>query len=51
VLCAMFLGAAALIPDLGRRLLDSLVSPPVILMLTIASLSYAWVRNAVFRQL
>jgi hypothetical protein len=51
VLCAIFLGAVALMPDLERPLLDSLVSPPTILMLTIATVLYAWVRNAVLKQL
>ena len=51
VLYAMFLGAVALIPDLERPLLDSLVSPPIIAVLTIATVLYAWVRNAVLKQL
>lgn len=51
VLYAIFLGAVALVPDLERPLLDSFVSPPIILMLTIATASYAWVRNAVLKQL
>ena len=51
VLYAMFLGAVALIPDLERPLLESLVSPPIILVLTIATVLYAWVRNAVLKQL
>lgn len=51
VLYAMFLGAVALIPDLERPLIESLVSPPIILVLTIATVSYAWVRNAVLKQL
>ena len=51
VLYAIFLGAVALVPDLERPLLDSFVSPPIILMLTIATVLYAWVRNAVVKQL
>jgi hypothetical protein len=51
VLYAIFLAAVALIPDLEQPLLDSLVSPPIILLLTIATVSYAWVRNAVLKQL
>ncbi|MGH8185341.1 MAG: hypothetical protein ACREUC_02160 [Steroidobacteraceae bacterium] len=51
VLCAIFLGAVTLIPDLERPLLDSLVSPPIILTLTIATVLYAGVRNAVLKQL
>ena len=51
VLYAIFLGAVALIPDLERPLRDSLVSPPVTLTLTIATVLYAWVRNAVLKQL
>lgn len=51
VLYAIFLGAVALMPDLERPLLDSFVSPPIILMLTIATGLYAWVRNAVLKQL
>jgi hypothetical protein len=51
VLYAIFLGVVALIPDLERSLLDSFVSPPIILMLTIATVLYAWVRNAACKQL
>ena len=51
VLYAIFLGAIALVPDLERPLLDSFVSPPIILMLTIATVLYAWVRNAILKQL
>jgi len=51
VLYAIFLGAVALIPDLERPLRDSLVSPPITLTLTIATVLYAWVRNAVLKQL
>ena len=36
VLYAIFLGAVAIVPDLERPLLDSFVSPPIIVMLTIA---------------
>jgi hypothetical protein len=51
VLYAIFLGAVALMPDLERPLLDCFASPPIILMLTIVSGLYAWVRNAVLKQL
>ena len=51
VLYAIFLGAVAVMPDLERPLLDSFVSPPIIVMLTIATVLYAWVRNAVLKQL
>lgn len=51
VLYAIFLGAVAVIPDLERPLLDSFVSPPIIVMLTIATVLYAWARNAVLKQL
>jgi hypothetical protein len=50
-LYAIFLGVVALVPDLKRPLLDSLVSPPIILLLTIATVLYTWVRNAVLKQL
>jgi hypothetical protein len=51
VLYAIFLGAVAVIPDLERPLLDSFVSPPIIVILTIATVLYAWARNAVLKQL
>lgn len=51
VLFAIFVAAIALRPDLERPLLDSLVSPRIILILTIAAVSYAWLRNAVVKQL
>jgi hypothetical protein len=51
VLYAIFLGAVAVIPDLERPLLDSFVSPPIIVMMTIATVLYAWARNAILKQL
>jgi hypothetical protein len=51
VLYAMFLGTVAVMPDLERPLLDSFVSPPIIVMMTIATVLYAWARNAVLKQL
>jgi hypothetical protein len=51
VLYAIFVAAVAVIPDLERPLLDSLVSPRIILILTIAAVWYAWLRNAVLKQL
>lgn len=50
-LYATFLGVVALFPDLEQPLLDSFVSPPIILLLTIATVLYAWLRNAVLKQL
>jgi len=49
VLYAIFRGVVALLPDLERPLLDSFVSPLIIVLLTVATLLYAWLRNAVFK--
>jgi hypothetical protein len=51
VVYAIFLGVVALIPDLEQPLLASFVSPSTIVLLTIATLLYAWLRNAVLKQL
>ena len=51
VLYAIFLGTVAVMPDLERPLLDSLVSLPIVAMMTIATVLYAWTRNAVLKQL
>lgn len=51
VLYAIFLGAVAVMPDLERPLLDSFVSPRIIAMMTIATVLYAWARNAILKQL
>jgi len=50
-LYAIFLGIVAVMPDLERSLLDSFVSPPIIVMMTIATAAYAWTRNAILKQL
>ena len=51
VLYAAFLGVVALVPRLEQPLLDSFVSPSMILLLTAATVLYAWLRNAVVKQL
>jgi hypothetical protein len=51
VLYATWLGVVALSPDLERPLLDSLVSLPTVSLLTIATMAYARMRNAVLEQL
>ncbi|HEY7640238.1 MAG TPA: hypothetical protein VH814_10975 [Steroidobacteraceae bacterium] len=51
VLYAIFLGTVAVMPDLERPLLDDFVSPPIIAMMTIATVLYAWARNAILKQL
>jgi hypothetical protein len=51
VLYAIFLGTVAVMPDLERPLLDSFGSPPIIVMMTIATVLYGWARNAILKQL
>ena len=38
-------------PELEGSLLESFVSPPIIVMMTVATVSYAWMRNAILKQL
>jgi len=49
VLYAIFWLLVTLIPDLKSPILESFVSPLVIIGLTVAAMSYAWVRNAVLK--
>ena len=51
VLYAVFLGTVAVVPDLAGQLLDSFVSPQIIVMMTITTVLYAWARNAILKQL
>jgi cobalamin synthase len=51
LLYLIYRGAIAAIPGLEGPLVDSFVSPPVIVILTIATLCYAWARNALVKQL
>jgi hypothetical protein len=47
VLYLLFLLALRLLPDQKQALLESLYSPVVIVVLTIGTLCYAWVRKAI----
>jgi len=47
VLYLLFVLTVTLLPDLKEELLESLYSPVVIAVLTVATLCYAWVRKAV----
>lgn len=51
VLYLVYLLAVSVFPDLQDEILDSLVSPAVIVILTGATLCYAWARNAIRKQL
>lgn len=51
VLYLLFMLTAALFPDLKQPLLESLYSPVVIAVLTVATLCYAWVRRAIVSRL
>jgi hypothetical protein len=51
VLYLVYLLAVSAFPDLRDEILDSLVSPAVIVILTVATLCYAWARNAIRKQL
>jgi hypothetical protein len=51
VLYAVFLGTVAVMPDLARPLLDSFVSPQIVVIMTITTVLYAWARNAILKQL
>src|SRR5262245_48670894 len=42
VLYAIFRATVALLPALERPLLESFVSPPIVVMMTIATVLYAW---------
>lgn len=50
-LYALFWCTVLVFPDLDRPLLESLVSPLVIVLMTAATIAYAWVRKAVVAQL
>jgi hypothetical protein len=47
VLCAVFFGIAAISSASAAALLAALVSPTVIVALTLAAMGYVWIRNAV----
>ena len=47
VLYLLFVLAVTLLPDLKQPLLESLYSPVVIAVLTLATVGYAWVRRAI----
>jgi hypothetical protein len=49
VLCALFFGVAAISSDGAAALLAALVSPTVIVALTLAATCYVWIRNAILR--
>jgi cytochrome c biogenesis protein CcdA len=51
VLYLVYLLAVSAFPDLRDEILDSLVSQAVIVILTVATLCYAWARNAIRKQL
>ena len=50
-LYALYWCTVTVFPDLDRPLLESLVSPLVIVSLTVATMIYAWVRKTVVAQL
>jgi hypothetical protein len=50
-LVALFEATVMLVPYLDKPLLESLVSPLVIVMLTVATTAYAWVRGTVAARL
>ena len=49
VLCVFFLGFTAISSDGGAALLAALVSPTVLVALTLGAMGYVWIRNAVLR--
>jgi hypothetical protein len=49
VLAIVFFGVASISADGGAALLAALVSPTVIVALTLAATCYLWVRNAILR--
>jgi len=51
ILFVLFELIVAIFPDLRQRLLESLVSPGVIALLTVAVVGYAWARKAALRRL
>jgi hypothetical protein len=51
ILFALFQLFVAIFPDLRQPLLESLVSPSVITILTAAVVGYAWARKAALRRL
>jgi hypothetical protein len=51
ILFAIFEGIVAIFPTLRQPLLDSFLSPLVILILTVAILGYAWARKLALRHL
>jgi len=50
VLFALFELIVALVPTLRQPLLESLLSPSVVLILTAALIAYAWARKAALRR-
>ena len=51
VLYAIFWLASTLSPELGDRIVESFVSPSIIIGLTILTAAYVWARNVVRKQL
>jgi hypothetical protein len=51
ILFALFELIVTIFPTLRQPLIDSLVSPTVIVILTVAVVAYAWVRKAALRRL
>ena len=51
VLYALFLLTVALFPDRKEALVESLYSPVVIVILTVGTMGYAWVRKAALARL
>ncbi len=49
VLYAMYWLFITIVPELRVEILESFVSPLVIIGLTVAAMSYVWVRNAVLK--
>jgi len=49
LLCAVLFGVAAITPTGAAALLEALVSPTVIVALTLAATAYVWIRNAILR--
>lgn len=47
----MYLLLITIFPSLGDTLINSFLSPSVIVILTIVTMCYAWARNAVLKQL
>ena len=51
VLYAMYWLLVRIFPELRYPILESLVSPIIIIGVTFAAMSYAWVRNVIIKQL